>query len=110
MIGSVSPRVCGVAMTALLVVLCVSSRQDWGPRDTPPSAAEKVGGARSVAAISGLIDPKTVELNSYSMAGYGFGDGAAASDPSEVLPPCGLHNVGTGRWTYSITPRRRGSG
>ena len=110
MIGSVSPRVCGVAMTALLVVLCVSSRQDWGPRDTPPSAAGQVGGARSVAAISGLIDPKTVEVNSYSLAGYGFGDeaAAAASDASDLLPPCGLHNVGTGRWTYEHHPAKAG--
>ncbi|EJK49738.1 hypothetical protein THAOC_31351 [Thalassiosira oceanica] len=101
MIGSVSPCVC-VALTALLVVLCLSFQHDWGPRDTPPV----MEGPRSVAAISQLIDPKTVEFNSHSQAGL-RDEAAAAAGVSDLLP-CGLHNVGTGRWTYEHHPASAG--
>ena len=77
---------------------------------------EGAGSARSVAAIAQFIDPKTVGLRAIGGGEAVGGDEAAAADlsvasmvASDLLPPCGLHNVGTGRWLYEHRPAVAGS-
>ncbi|EJK66090.1 hypothetical protein THAOC_13003 [Thalassiosira oceanica] len=82
------------ASSVAIFVLVLSSRKE--------STAENTNLRRRLGLH--LIDPHTIEIKGEVPA-------AAAFDVSsdQLLPPCGLHNVGTGRWTYEHHPALEGN-